>query len=218
MEHSVPKPKSNWSQFSLRSLLLATFVCSVVLGVWSKYLQPFAYQKAAMKVITDSGATLRIEAARGPAWQSWLVDRIIGPNAFTYITAADFQLSSADDPILQQVRYLPYLQDLNIDGRPITVDGMRLLLSASQLKSLSMRHTPCTDEFMPVIAQFTSLEILAITGTKVTDVGLANLQSATNLREVYARWTPITATGVSHLQRTHPNCKVYIQTTATDPP
>ncbi len=218
MEPSVPRTKPNWSQFSLRSLLLAMFVCSVVLGVWSKYLQPFAYQKAAMKVITDAGATVRIEAARGPAWQSWLVDRIIGPNAFTYITAADFQLSSADDAILQQVRYLPYLQELNIDGRPITVDGIRLILSASQLKSLSMRHTPCTDEFMPVIAQFPSLETLAITGTKVTDRGLANLHSTTNLREVYARWTPITATGASNLQRTNPTCKVYIQTTEAGVP
>lgn len=80
------------------------------------------------------------------------------------------------DAGLRDLRVIPELRSLILDGLPITDAGLAHLGALPNLESLSLNHTSITDAGMDKLAALTTLRRLGLNGTKITDRGLEKLR------------------------------------------
>lgn len=186
--------------------------CSLLLGVWTVYVQPFRNQQQVREQLADAGVPFEIEQAMGSAFQRWLVTTVLGESAFVDVTSVDLRESKADEATLVALRYLPRLKQLLADGVPITEEAILGLQACGELRELSLRHTPVDDELAATLGRLPQLELLFLTGTSVSDDGLQELARSPKLKELFVRWTPVTKTGAAKFERAVPGCKVHVQT------
>ncbi len=129
------------------------------------------------------------------------------------------------DPTLAQLRDLPHLIDLGLDGTGMTdaglvhlavlptVRGLRLertgvtnaglahlKAALPQLNFLLLGHSRVTDDGMIHLGRLTQLEGLWLEGTRVGDAGIARLRGLAKLRSLLLWGTRVTDAGLANVQ------------------
>jgi Leucine Rich repeat len=197
------------SRFGMRSLLLATSLCCVAMGTWAIYVQPYRDQAASLAKVSELGGLSSSVAARGPAWQRWLVETMVGPKQFVQVDRVDLRrckVRAADLPSLGGLRFL---RTLYLDRAEVTDAGVVVVARMAELQELSLTYTPLTDDGLAAVATLPKLRSLHMTGVPITDDSVESLARATTLEAIYLRWTRITSHGASKLAALLPNCRVY---------
>ncbi len=118
---SHPKSNRRWFQFRLRTLLLVTAGCAVVLAMWTTYLSPYRAQHRAIAALTELGAVVTTEPA-GPAW----LRKLVGDEYLVNLTFVSFPFDSTDSD-LKHLKGLNNLEVLWSGGTPVSDAGLNTL-------------------------------------------------------------------------------------------
>ena len=215
MNEKSPKPASpdrRFLQFSLRSLLVAMAVLSLLFGMVGRWLQQVrAEQQAAMEIQKLGGRVQfrsRLDEAIG--WQSsgnhkpsrWLPgDGYVHGVYLHFAHLAD--APQVTDESLVHLKPLVHLRVLEISHPKISDAGLEHLAGLTQLEHLGLRRTAITGFGFDYLKGFKKLKTLDLAFTKFDDAGLQYIEGWTNLRELYLSSTDITDAGLRYLRELH---------------
>lgn len=145
-------------------------------------------------------------------------------NGATRLSSLFFMKTHVDDASCADLKAMPALRELDVDGSDVGDEGLRFLEKSPALNLLSARRTPVGDATLARLEDARDMRGLELAGTKVTDAGLrsvgrfaklnrldvsncvitdaamAHLAGLTNLRSLNLSGTKITDAGVSHLR------------------
>jgi hypothetical protein len=96
-----PNPKRRWLQFRLRTLLLMTAACAVVLSLWTAYVAPYRARQRAIAALTELGARVTTETG-GPGW----VRKLVGEGYFVHGVAVSLNGGRVTDAQMQPLKSL----------------------------------------------------------------------------------------------------------------
>jgi hypothetical protein len=217
-------------QYSLRSLLIATTVFALILGLLCTGLQRITRQQRALIHIADSGGFLRYYIKPDNWLQRYNVDPFQKVVFFEIRSdsAVAAILDSADEfPDLASVGIWPGVSDAGlkrardfdrfpgIDGfslvdAQITDAGMDFLSQCTRLRHLSINGAgQITDEGLEHFADLPKLDDLWLMSARgketlhITDAGLEHVGRMTKLKHLVLWNLPITDAGLTHLQNLH---------------
>ena len=164
------KPKRRWYQFSLRTLLVATAVCALLMGLLTNRLIRAGKQRRIVAEIQGVGGAVLYdfqydftpENHRIPGWERpptpTLIPRLIlGDDFFAGVVFVQITSSVFADADLRRLAGLQELSDLQ-----------HLCLVGSQV----------SDEGLEYLSGLAELRILDLTDTQVTPEGIKRLQEA----------------------------------------
>ncbi len=206
--------KRRWlPRFGIRTLLILTAICSLLMGFWVRTIKPYADQAASIEWVKAHQGEIILEAAEGPDWHRWLVQTALGKDAFSEAVIVRFDGHELPVDTASRLAALPYLRELKLDYCRFGDAEMRGLAHMDYLVTLSLRYTAVTDEGLAHVASLPLLKTLRLTGgANVTDVGIVQLAGCPSLRELYVRWTGVTPQGAEKLIAQLPECRVYTDT------
>jgi hypothetical protein len=134
---------------------------------------------------------------------------------------------------LINLRWLPHLRTIRIEGATLHPEALAHLKYTSQLQHLVIINVPVDDRVFDHIRQLPELQTLYLTGTRISDQGLASLkgredltwleiqqtavsdasldvlESLEGLRGLQVTDTRISADGVTRLQRSLPQTNIF---------
>lgn len=198
-----------WSpRFRLRSLLVLVTLLSLVLGGWFTQVQPYRAQHLALTQIRSLDGGVLVRKAEGPAWQRYLVQTFVAPEAFVeahHITMHADQIPGAMQTTLAR---LPFVEHLKLDSSGVDDRMVAALPADAPLVSLSVRGTDISDRSLAKLARLRHLSNLQLESTGVTDEGLEWLERSRSLDQLWLRWTKVTPEGVERFREAHPECAV----------
>jgi hypothetical protein len=96
---------------------------------------------------------------------------------------------------------LTALKELNLDHTLITDEGIKQVIRAPNVRSLSFTETQITDSGLAELGPLTGLQFLRLDATGVTDAGLAHLRAFPRVWWLSLYQTAITDAGLVHLKR-----------------
>ena len=214
-------------QYSLRSLLIATTVFALILGLLCAGLQRITRQQRALIHIADNGGFLRYYIKP----ENWVQRYNVDP--FQKVVFFEIRSDSAIPAILDSADEFPDLVSVNIwpgvsdaglrragefdrfpgfDGfslvdAQITDAGMEFLSKCTRLKCLSINGANhITDNGLKYFTDLPNLNDLWLISTRgkvtlpITDAGLAHVGRMTNLKRLWLLNLPITDAGLAHVQ------------------
>lgn len=159
-------PKRRWMTFSLRTLLIAATLLSIVLGYFGNILLSVREKKAIRREIQSVGGQAyfrhemrmdnEIHTPPGPAIVRWICSNY----AFDHIHTVEFV-----DP------------NVNVRDQDVAV-----LLKAPQLEWLTLSGQEVSDRSMKIVGQLHELRTLQLWDTQVSDTGMAELAGLPKLR------------------------------------
>ena len=119
--------------------------------------------------------------------------------------------ASMTPEVLDAVRELSHLEELDLIGTDITDRQVRQLTALTSLYALDLSFTDVSDEAIAHLATMPTLRCLVVDYTKVTDKSLEALSRMSQLTFLFIAGTEFTSEGLSELRQALPNC--HIQTT-----
>jgi hypothetical protein len=125
-------------------------------------------------------------------------------------TAAGLRDKFGDAELAKLGPVLPSMVSLDLSHTRVTDSGVRILASATNLKSLRLAKTEVTDAALPLLAGLPQLESLNLYGSKVTNEGIQQLASLTGLKKLYLWQSKVDAAGVSALKEKLPGCEIIM--------
>ncbi len=215
-ESKSPKPKRRrWLQFSLRSMLVFTFLVAVFLGWRCHEIRRTRQEEQAVEAIYASGgyvmykhdpAIFHRADPPGPAWMK----RVLGEYFFARLDLVVFppgledaqllplsQLRGSErlrlrgtaltDATLARVVEFKDLTELDLTATDVSDAGVASLRRMHRLKSLFLAFTPITDRAVEVLCEMPSLELVDLAGTHVSEKAVQKLE--TRIRQRYAEGT-----------------------------
>jgi Leucine Rich repeat len=206
-----PKRKRRWFQFSLRTLMVFTAVCTVSAGWLGKRIEQKRNERVAVEAIVRLGGRVAYDYERdsakphGPEWLRGL----LGEDFFTRIVGVDLcGCATLTDAGLVNVNGMTQLQTLNLFFTTIGDAGVENVRGLSLLQSLDLSETQVTDAGLERLEGLTRLAELRLGKTNITDDGLVHLKGLGQLRTLYLWDTMVTDAGVKDLQKSLPTCKI----------
>jgi hypothetical protein len=192
------KPKNRWLQFSLRTLLVLTFLFCIVFSLYSWFalrMRSAQRQEKAIHALSVSGMGVsydyefdirnggyyQIPNARlpEPVWLKALLGddyfRSLGDDFFRTVIFLHFVGAKVTDADLKHLEDLPQIRMLGLGKTQITDAGLANLEGLSQLQWLYLQNTPITDSGLKHLRNLTQLEYIDLRGTKVTENGVQKL-------------------------------------------
>ena len=204
---SVAKPARlrRWLQFSVKTLLVVTFLACLLFARLAYLSQSGRQQRVAARALQQRGASVQFDRrvdSDSPLPTS-VSDGPFGAFADMFapnvddVFAEDQPLTDAD---LINLRGLKRLDRLVLSGTKITDAGLEQLRHVPQLPNLWLSRTAITDAGLVHLKAVPRLEILLLDGTHITDAGLVHLRSLPRLRVLDLSNTAIGDGGLAHLQ------------------
>lgn len=199
-----------WWQFSLRTMLAATLILSVWLGVKANHAHR---QRRAVEVIRDLGGTV--------VYDYQLVYRTMtlegSPEAVTTVNTErqpkqTWLRQVLGDDWFDEVHYVTVRGEVMIAGarfarelpRGLESRGPALLeqvASLANLRRLVATDQLATDEALVHLRQLPRLKYLDLSFNQISDKGLAHLAGLTQLEGLDLSYLPVTDKGLVHLRR-----------------
>lgn len=172
-----------WYQYTLRTLLLVTLLCSLLLSWFAVIRQRAKRQHDAVDVITRLHGLVSYDCDglgspnhRDPPYPKWLRD-LLGDDFF--MTVIDVSLGNSD----------------------VTEADLLFLESFPGVTYLDLNNTQVGDVALEYLTNTTKkLEHLDLAATKVTDAGLKNLRGRLCLRTLSLLETQVGNDGLSPIQ------------------
>jgi hypothetical protein len=231
----MPRFRRRWYQFTLRTLLLFTLLCSIPFGWVGSRMEKARRQKKAVesllalrgRVVYDcqldgSGYFVENAEPRGPGW----LRSLLGDDMFRSVVEARVE----DDAGLRCLKELSSLTDLYAgrfggavdlsssvsfvfewpaDDAQVTDAGLEELKALRNLRRLCLDWTQVTDAGLCNLACLTQLRELDLYRTRVTDAGLEHLKGLSRLKKLNLLGTDVTAEGVRRLKESLPDCEIW---------
>ena len=196
------KPRLRWFQYSLRSLLLVMLLASIAMSWVAVRMQKARKQKEAVEEIKKSRGW--VEYHPGPAW----LRNLLGEDCFATVVHVSLHSQITDAGFLKHLKGLTQLQQLDLNGTPVTDASLEHLKGLTQLQQLDLGGAQVTDAGLEHLKGLTQLQTLELAWTHVTDAGLEHLKGLTQLRTLDLNYTKVTDEGLKKLQQALPNCKI----------
>ena len=202
-------------RFSLRALLLVTLLigCGISWCV-SRTRLAMRQQEAVVQIRQLGGhATFeyQLDSTRRsqdppmpPEYLRWLTGNVV----MSDVIKVSWHAPDAGAGDTQVLSDLPRLNDLRLNMRQLTDDGIRPVATLTQLRRLDLCCSQITDHALPYLAGLRQLRTLDLYSTQVTDEGLEHLRGLKNLEQVKLRGTNVTHQGAARLQAALPNCEI----------
>ncbi|HEY2839795.1 MAG TPA: hypothetical protein VGJ26_11635 [Pirellulales bacterium] len=181
--------KRRWLQYSLRTIFIVVTLLCVALAITARN---YHTRRAAIRAIDELGGSYGVELL-GPEW----LRNLVGDDKYFY-NALRISLGRPDSPYQAERPF----NDQELAGM---VDQINVFRGA---RYLDLQGSPITDEGLRCLVRVRDLEILQLESTAVTDAGLVYLEPITTLKEVRLTGTKVSDEGVAKLQRNIPKCTV----------
>jgi tetratricopeptide (TPR) repeat protein len=97
---------------------------------------------------------------------------------------------------------------VNLQGSPVTDDGLENLKGLTRLKLLNLCATQITDAGLEHLRGLAQLQTLDLQCTRITDAALQRLKAFIHLRRLYVYGTEATDEGIKNLQQALPHCTI----------
>jgi len=111
-----------------------------------------------------------------------------------------------DDKTLARLKSVADLiVDAELARTKITDEGLKILSTFSNLRSIDLAHTNVTSKGVPLLARLTHLETLNLTATPVDDAGVVALRHKPSLKHLYLFETKCTVQFATQSSKTRPN-------------
>jgi hypothetical protein len=138
----------------------------------------------------------------------WIV-HALGEDALHEVVGLDLDSRYVTDTTLRELRHLPAVRRLFIEGAAITNRGLGSVNALPNLRRLYIHNcSSVDDDSMACLAGIGTLEELEIGNAHVTDAGLRQLKGMSRLRRLSFDRTDVTEAGIADLQRALPNCQI----------
>jgi hypothetical protein len=144
---TTPTPRRRWLQYSLRTLMVLTLVCSLPCGWLAYQLRQAQEQREAGKAIEELGGSVGYEPASGGMIRTavaW-VGKLLGQDLSVDVRSVDLALPAVTDAGLTHLRGLTQLRGLYLDSTQVSDAGLVHLRGLTQLKTLDLSNTQVTD-------------------------------------------------------------------------
>jgi hypothetical protein len=123
-------------------------------------------------------------------------------------SAAGMGDSFNDAELAKLAPVLPSMLALDISHSAVTDEGVKILASATALKSLRLAETAVSDASLETLAKLTELESLNLYGTQVTNQGVMKLCSLQQLKKLYLWRTQVDESTMQDLRTKLPACEI----------
>ena len=123
-------------------------------------------------------------------------------------SAAGMGDSFNDAELAKLAPVLPSMLALDISHSAVTDEGVKILASATALKSLRLAETAVSDASLETLAKLTELESLNLYGTQVTNQGVMKLCSLQQLKKLYLWRTQVDESTMQDLRAKLPACEI----------
>ena len=203
------KPKWQWMQVSLRTMLVAVTLLCVILSVW---VVPAERQRRTVAAIEAMGGAVdyvpfltHVQGSGVPdpraseAFPITFLRRWLPPDYFDEILIVLLPDTRLTDTELDHLRGLTSLQSLFLSNTQNT-DVALARLRLTGLQQLNLGRSQVTDAGVAQLQGMTGLQDLYLGYTQVTDTGLVYLQGLTNLQGLGLNDTQVTDAGLVHLR------------------
>lgn len=195
--------RRRWYQFSLRTLIVAMVVASVLLGLFASRLQRARRQAAAVAVIRDHGSVeydyayrrdgemkLRLQNGKSNV-PHWLLDRL-GEDFFhdvVLVLARQQSLRSPteSDKFGQSISQLPTLEELYVDAYRDDEIDLSPLQGMRRLEHVSISGGRLNNASLDAIKPLPALRNLELDGVRLEKPRLASLKRIRPLSELALR-------------------------------
>ena len=171
IRHRRPRPIF---RFSLRSFMLAVFVCCLTIGAWSVFINPFRMQWQAIELVGTLDGKMTLQNASGPSWHAWLVTTLLGDNAFVEVRTLDLRDTKVTDDHLATIGAMRHLREIQMDRCAVSDAGIEQLSGLTQLETVSLRYTQISNAGLIAFSSMPNLRCLRLTGTEIDDNGLVS--------------------------------------------
>ena len=206
-------------QFSIRSLLVMAMVVALPFSWLAAGMQAAKRQAEVADWIRNAGGEVTHDGLSYPDGSQrpddelpatvWLRS-LLGIDFFSPVIRVSFFNSKIADTDLERLAPLTRLEELYLEGTPITDAGLIYVKGFQDLDTLSLNKTHVTDRGLKQLDGLDQLVWLGLSFTRVTATGLQGLQRLPRLQQLYLEGNQITVTELNALQRTLPNCYIGI--------
>ncbi len=186
--------RRRWLQFRLRSLLLLTCVCSIVLAVGLPFIESYQHEWQIYRALSRLPRPASV--AMAPKAPRWL--RPFGAERYMQRIGA-VELVDCDDDSLALIAGLPALESLEVRSRRLTDQGLRHIEGCHALVRLVLDGPQITDRGLRSLASVRTLLVLKLTLPLVTDAGLKNLSHLSELRDLEIVAPNVGDDGIRHI-------------------
>jgi hypothetical protein len=213
-----------WYQFSLRSLLIFTLICSVASAWVTRRMEQKRLEREAVSAILKDGGDVlhdyQIESygfnrSAKPTGPNWL-RKLLGENFFSEVESVTVRVRGIPKSAskMMSLDELAHVHRLILEGTNVTNAALIHVEGLTQLQTLYMDGTGITDAGLEHLKGLTRLQNLGLGFANVSDVGLVNLKSLHQLRYLQLNGTHVSAEGLTDLQKALPACFIRFERSA----
>jgi hypothetical protein len=195
-------------RFSLRTMLLATTVLCVWLGI---KVNAAREQRQAVAAVRALGGKVRYDyeidpngTYRNPGPELGWYELLFGVDLFNNVVEITVSAEEPDSKdygaLLPHLRHLTHVRDFRIEHGNFHDDDLRCLADLPDLEFLGFVDNPITGEGFKYLTTLNKLEGVAVIGTTFTDAGAEAVSTLPHLKAIRFNNTNVTDFGVEHLK------------------
>ena len=197
------KPSRRWAQFSLRTMLLAVTLISVLLGLLAQPLVEARKERAAIEALRKLRAD--VSSRTVDTMGRGLLQPVLGSWPYLRATRVSLKGLPVGDDDLAHLKSLRHATRLDLWGTRVTDAGLEHLRGMTSLESLDLSGTAVSDAGLAQLRDLTGIVVLHLRDTRVSDAGLAHLRGMTGLVSLDVFGTQVTYEGLERLEQDLPS-------------
>ena len=182
-----------WNRFSLRAALVFVFVCAVLCGLWTAYVEPYRREHRAAAKMRAKDVQYVTEAL-GPSWLHPVAEGKFAQR----VVEVHFGQDVTDEDLSRLASFRHLRAVMVTRGTAITNQGLSDLVSLPGLESLMLDRTRVTNDGFKELQRAKGLRSLWISSDQLTDDSLRSIGTLTELRELGLE-ADVTDRGMRHL-------------------
>lgn len=199
-----------WRQFSLRTLLLVSFLVALACSWFAARMKVAERQRAAVHAIQEGGGHVAYDyeydgmgyATKGakPPGPVWLRDWL-GIDFFADVVIVNCSTKRGREVVAQHLGDFPKLRSLDLYSMESVRDSdLAEIGKLRKLERLLLDSPHVSDVLMARISHARNMRYFVMHDSKVTDSGRAHLRHFTHLKELDLQGDKITSATLAHLQ------------------
>ena len=202
--------KKDFFRFRLRTLMLATTLTSVVIGL---FCTRAVRQRTAVEAVHNLGGTVTYNEADSNFLQRTIATCLGADFAYSVVLVSLSETTTTDSD-LQFLGSLGDLQHLELSRTQISNESLATIGNIRSLKTLELNHAKLVnDDGIALLSNLDNLYHITLWNTGLTDKGLESLAKLPKLETLIAGGTEITDAGTECLKKSESLKKVVFQRT-----
>lgn len=182
--------KFRWFRFSLRTLLVTTIVCALILGRIGDVTYRVRRQRQIVARIEKLGGRCGYSeqyASGADARRPTFFGVIFGTDAIPKVNTVFWKNDAVQDSDLNLLNEFPHLAFLELQGKNVTDDGLNSLQRLKHLRYLTFTETKVTGRGIARLEAASKIEFLMFEGSTTGDSTLDGIGQLSNLRTLWLK-------------------------------